>query len=372
MNEYQWYKNSLPKESEYTYQPTQKQKKLLPKYILLSVAVSVVLITAFAAIILPHLKTPTTIHYSSNPIAPQTSSELPALSAAARQCSDSTVYISSSGNIGGFFNQHISLGDGSGIIISEDGYIVTSSSVVNSGTDITVTLNDGQKASAVVVGSDTNTDIAVLKIEADKLLPAILGNSDTINVGDPVIAVGNPLAPQVMNTVTYGIVSGINNNVTLQKGFSMNLIQTDAYINSGNAGGGLFTANGEVIGVVISNVRTEGGISLAVPINDIKNLLSSFIGAKNPEEQGTNSDTPMIGITATEEQYGVVIETVSENSPAARAGLRVGDIIIKIDNTPVTTVAKINEVRLSHKKGDTLNATIFRDGEALEVSIVLE
>lgn len=373
MNEYQWYKSSLPSVEEYAPRQSKAKKNSVLKPVLISAGVSAAFIAVFAAVVLPLLKNPTTIHYSNSPIAPQTSAELPALSAAARQCSDSTVYISSSGNLGGFFNRQIALGDGSGIIISDDGYIVTSSSAVNSGTEITVTLNDGQKVPATVVGNDVKTDIAVLKINADGLVPAILGSSDTINVGDPVIAVGNPLAPQVMNTVTYGIISGVNNNVSIRQGISMNLIQTDAYIDSGNAGGGLFTTDGEVIGIVISNIKTDGGISLAVPINDIKSILTSFIGTEDPGENPSDGgDTPMLGITASEEQYGVVVETVGENCPAERAGLMVGDIIMKIDNTPVATVAQINEIRSRHRLGDVMTATVFRNGETLEITVVLE
>ncbi len=372
MNEYQWYKDALPPAEEYMPHGHKAKNLSWIKTVLISAASSAVLITAFAAFILPNIKAPTTIHYSESPSGSVDFSSVPGLSAAAAKCSDSTVYISSSGNAGGFFSQQIALGDGSGIIISDDGYIVTSSSVVNSGTEINVTLNDGQELSAMVVGNDQKTDIAVLKIEADGLVPAVLGNSENLNVGEPVIAVGNPLAPKLMNTISYGILSGINNNVTLQKGVSMNLLQTDASISSGNAGGGLFNTNGEAIGVVISNIQTEGGISLAIPINDIKPLLSSFIGAANPEASNQNSDTPMIGITATEEQYGVVVETVSENYPAAKAGIKVGDVIIKVDGTPVKTVAKINELRITHKRGDTMTATIFRDGETLDIDIILE
>lgn len=367
MNEYQWYKNALPQAEE--YKKTKQKKISYLKTIIISVLSSAIMLTCFSAFVLPHLKPATTIHYAANPEGGQSAANLTQTASAAKQCSDSTVYVSSSGNVGGFFTQRIALGNGSGIIISSDGYIVTGSSVVNSGTDINVTLNNGQKVPAMVVGSDSNMDIAVLKIDADGLIPAVLGNSESLNVGDPVIAVGNPLAPKILNTVTYGIISGINYNVDLQKGVTMNLIQTDAKINSGNAGGGLFNANSEVIGIVISNVQANGDISLSVPINDIKPLLSSFIGVKNEEK---NNDTPMIGITATEENYGIVVETVSENYPAAKAGIKVGDVIIKADGMPITTVEKLNQIRITHKRGDAMTVTVFRDGETLDIQIILE
>lgn len=372
MNEYQWYKDSIPSSAEYTCRKKDKKKPSWINTLIISSAASAVLIACFAAFVLPHLKAPTTIHYSSSASSPG-SANAPeeGLSALAKKCSESTVYVSSSGTVGGFFYQQVALGDGSGIIISEDGYIITSSSVVNSGTEISVTLSDGQEIPAMIVGNDQKTDIAILKIDADGLVPAVLGDSQALNIGDSVMAIGNPLAPKMMNTVTYGIISGINDNVALQKGISMNLLQTDAVINSGNAGGALFNANGEVIGVVLTSIQTDSNISLAVPINDVKPLLSSFIGVSGAKEQ-SDSDTPMIGITATEETYGVVVETVSENYPAAKAGIKIGDIIIKIDGIPVTTVAKINEIRITHKRGDTMTATVFREGETLDIPIVLE
>lgn len=370
MNEYQWYHDSLPAAKPAEYKGAKKKMPSWLITLIVSVIVSSVLLAAFAIFVMPLIKTPTTIHYSNNTAVPSEDFKSESISSLAKHGADCTVYVSSSGMAGGFFNQQVSLGDGSGVIISEDGYIITSSSVVNSGTEIKVTLNDGQEIPAMVVGNDQKTDIAILKIDADGLVPAALGNSQLLKVGDPVMAVGNPLGPKIMNTVTYGIISGINNNVSLQKGITMNFLQTDANIGAGNAGGALFNTNGDVVGIVIANIQTDGGIALSVPINDVKPLLSSFIGAEH--ESGSGSDTPMLGITASEEKYGVVVETVSENYPAAKAGIKVGDIIMKIDGTPVTTVAKINEIRMTHQRGETLIATIYRDGETTDIQIVLE
>lgn len=378
MNEYQWYHDPLPISSPRSY--SEKKKKAFPVWaaaLITSVITSAAFITVFAVFILPNLRTPTTIHYSgsadSQPLPGTSNSAVTGniqIAQIAQKCSPSTVYISSTGVIGGFFNQQVSLGNGSGVIVSDDGYIITSSSVVNSGTEIKVTLNDGQEVPAMLVGSDQKTDIAVLKVDVNGLTPAVLGNSSTLNIGDPIIAIGNPLGPKITNTVSYGIISGINNNVSLQKGSNMNLLQTDANISSGNAGGALFNAQGEVIGIVIANISSESGISFSVPVNDVKPLLSSFLNTGSAESSG--GDTPMIGITGSEESYGVVVETISENYPAAKAGMKIGDVIIKVDGTPVTTVAKINEIRMSHQRGDTINFTIYRDGETLELPVTLE
>ena len=383
MNEYQWYHDPLPvtANTNYSQYSEEKRKKHFPVWavsLTTSIITSAALIAVFSLFVLPHMRTPTTIHYSGTPDT-QAPSDIPStpgfsnsqISSLAEKCSPSTVFVSSAGIIGGFFNQQISLGDGSGIIISDDGYILTSTSVVNSGTDISVTLNNGQEFPAVVIGSDPNSDIAILKIEATGLVPAVLGNSQNVSVGDPILAIGSPLGPKITNTVTYGIISGINNNVSLQNGTTINLLLTDANISAGNAGGPLFNANGEVIGIVIANVSSDTNMTFSIPINDVKPILNSYLNT--PEgENPSGSDTPMLGITATEESYGVVVETISEDSPAAKAGVKIGDIIIQADGTPVTTVAKINELRASHSRGDTMTLTVFREGETMELSVVLE
>ncbi len=376
MNEYQWYNNSFPALPAASETGTRNSKRLPVWLIALitSFLTSAVLITIFAAFVLPFLRTPTTIHYSGSDESPV---QLPQADLAgfpiaqvSQKAAPSTVYISSTGIAGGFFNQPISLGSGTGVIVSNDGYIITSSSVVNSGTNIKVTLNDGQDIDAMVVGSDKKTDIAILKINADGLVPAVLGNSSQLNVGDPIVTVGNPLGPDIMNTVTYGIISGINNNVSLQNGSSMNLILTDADVSSGNAGGALFNASGEAVAIVLSNISSSSNIAFSVPINDVKPLLSSFLHTETPES--ASDDTPMIGITGSDESYGVVVESVSENYPGAKAGLKIGDVIIKADGTPVSAVTKLNEIRINHKRGETMVLTVYRDGETLDINVVLE
>lgn len=356
----------------------EKQKKHMPVWVvslITSIITSVALFAAVTVLLLPNLKSPTIIHYSSpqGALGENAPNIIPgefSISDILDKCSPSTVYISSTGIIGGFFDKQVSLGDGSGIIVSSDGYIITSASVVNSGTEIKVTLNDGQVVPAMLVGSDKKTDIAILKIEADSLVPAVLGDSSLLTVGTPILAIGNPLGPQITNTVSYGIISGISNNVSLRKGSSMNLLLTDANINPGNSGGALFNANGEAVGIIISNISSDTDISFSVPINDVKPLLSSYLNI-NPSG-AENGGTPMIGITGSEQPYGVIVESVSENYPAAKADMRVGDLIIKADKIPITTVAQINQIRLSKKRGETIDFTIYRDGEIIDITVTLE
>lgn len=378
MYEYQFYNDDLSGFVVDEATAIHKNKKKLPQWMftmIISALATVIILIIFSYFIFPILKGQTIIHYSSESNYADSTVEhnQGQLTGTAAKCAPSSVYISSTGIVGGFFNQQISLGSGTGVIVSDNGYIITSSTVVNSGTEISVTLADGQKINAMLVGSDDKIDIAVLKIEAEGLVPAVLGDSENVNIGDEILTIGNPLGPQITNTVTEGIIAGVNNNVTLRNGTTLNLLQTDAKVSAGNTGGALFNLNGEVIGIIIGNISSDSGIALSIPVNDIKPLLSSFLG--NEIQNGTNidvSNTPMLGITGTGETYGVVVESVSENYPAAKAGLQKGDVIIKADGIPVTTVAAINEIRMKHDRGEAIVLTVFRNGETFEISVVLE
>lgn len=274
---------------------------------------------------------------------------------------------------------------GSGIIISEDGYILTNNHVISSentssyyaiseATNIKINLyNDENVYDATVVGTDPYTDLAVLKIEKEGLIPAIIGNSDTSKVGEFVMAVGNPLGMDY--SVTTGIISAINREVQ-SDGTTYLAIQTDAAINSGNSGGALVNANGEVIGINTMKLAGNGieGIGFAIPISSTTSIIEQLIENKEVKR-------PYIGIsgssvdTSLTEKYnvpqGIYIEEVEKDSPAEKAGLQKGDIIKKFEDTEVKSVSELNRVKNTHSIGDKVKLTISRNNEEKEIEIEL-
>ena len=273
---------------------------------------------------------------------------------------------------------------GSGIIITEDGYIVTNNHVISAesslyytiaeATQITVNLyNDETPYVATVVGTDEYTDIAVLKIEKTGLTPATLANSNDVKVGEAAFAIGNPVGMDY--SVTSGIVSATNREVEVD-GTTYTAIQTDAAINSGNSGGALVNANGEVIG--INTLKLSGsdieGIGFAIPISSATDIIEQLIEYKTVKR-------PYIGIGGTDldsftaQRYnlpeGIYIETVEKNSPAEQAGLKQGDIVTKIEGTEVSSVNELNKIKYNYNIGDTITLTIYRDNSEQEVKVVL-
>lgn len=363
MNEYRLYDELSPSKLP------QKKKKKFPVILLTILIILTVLLVGVIAVMFS--RTPTVIHYSDH--SPSATTPITAddvsISKLAEKCIPSTVYVSTTGVVGGFFQQQFASGEGSGVIISSDGYIITSASVVLSGSEINITLSDGREFPATIIGSNAQTDIAVLKIEEENLTPATFGNSDNTAIGDFVLAIGNPLAPQVMNTVTYGSVSGINKDVDINNNFSVNFFQIDITANTGNTGSPIYNSLGELIGIITGSITSNSALSFATPINDAKPLVESMLSTSNIS---TDSDVPMIGITGYNEPYGVIIEMVSKDSPASRAGLKPNDLIIKIDGEAINTVDRINEIRLSHKRGDSLTMTVLRDNETLDLTVTLE
>ncbi len=343
--------------------------------VILSLATTILFLSLFSIFILPRLKFQTAIYYSDNDgtsfsaTIPDTPDSLNS-KGVFEKCSPSVVYISSKGVIGGFLSQEITFGSGSGVIISEDGYIITNSSLINSGTNLKVSLSNGNEYDASLVKNDRRSDAAILKIDANGLTPVVLGNSNNLNVGDIIHIISNPLAPEIRNTLNLGFISGINNNVTLQKGTTLNLLQVDVSGVSGCFGSPLLNSKGEIMGLITGSVSSSSGMVFATPINDIKPLIDSVLNTNLSETY--DDSLPMLGITATEEAYGIVVETVSENYPAAKAGVKVGDVIIKADGKTIKTVNEINQIRLSHKSGDAMTLTILRDGEIVELLPVLE
>ena len=272
-------------------------------------------------------------------------------------------------------------GAGSGVIISSDGYILTCDHVVAGASNITVTIGDDRlHRHRGGRGFDTS-DVAVLKIDANGLTPAVVGDSDSLTVGDNVLAVGNPLG-ELGGTVTSGIVSALNRSVSIQSSGSVNtmsLIQMDASVSPGNSGGGLFNMNGELVGVVNakSSDSDAEGLGFAIPINDAMKVAQDLL------ENGYVTGRPYMGITylaVTDAQtaqqlgvnaYGIYVADVVKGGPADKAGLKVGDRIVSIDGTEVAQKTDLGTIIQQHSAGDTLSITVARGGQMQTVSLTL-
>ena len=280
-------------------------------------------------------------------------------------------------NFWGF--QSTSAASGSGFIISSDGYILTNHHVIEASDSITVTLYSGESHTAKVVGYDESNDIAVLKVEATELPPVVLGDSDNLNIGDDVIAIGNPLG-ELTFSLTAGKISAKDREVTFSNGVMMNLLQTDCAINSGNSGGALFNLYGEVIGV--TNAKYSGSaqgsasidnIGFAIPLNSVRGIIQSII------EKGYVTK-PYIGVSVTDtpQEYqlyglpqGAAVRSVEPDSPAAKASLQPGDIITRIDDESITGSRELVRYLRSCDVGQSLHLTLYRKGETVELTLTV-
>ena len=275
---------------------------------------------------------------------------------------------------------------GSGIIISEDGYILTNNHVVSSSeseayyqvseaTKVTVTLfNDDTEYEATIVGTDEETDLAVIKIDATGLTPAEFADSDSIKVGEFAMAVGSPLGLQ--STITCGVVSAVNREVTDTDGKTYTLIQTDAAINSGNSGGALVNSEGKVIGVNTLKLTGDDveGMGFAIPINSTTDITSQLI-------QYSKVRRPYIGVTGMDLDAetarrnnlveGIYVKDVVTFSAAEKGGMKIGDVIVKADGTDVKTMDELNAIKNSHNIGDEMKITVNRDGQEIDLTITL-
>ena len=279
-------------------------------------------------------------------------------------------------NFWGF--QTTSAASGSGFIISTDGYILTNYHVIDDADSVTVSLYNGATYDASLVGYDESNDIAVLKVEGENLTPVILGDSDNLNVGDSVIAIGNPLG-ELTFSLTAGLVSAKDREVTLSSSVTMNLLQTDCAINSGNSGGALFNMYGEVIGVTNAKYSSSSSseasidnIGFAIPINSIRGIVESIIEkgyiAKpyiGISVMDVSEETQMYGVPA-----GVAVQAVTEGSPAEAAGLQIGDVITSIDGTAMDSNALVDYVG-SSEIGTQLTMDIYRQGQTLTLTVTV-
>lgn len=266
-------------------------------------------------------------------------------------------------------SETVEQGSGSGIIISDDGYIVTNQHVIDGATEIDIVLNTGTTYTATVVGQDEKTDLAVLKIEpeADEpLTAAVLGDSTTIEVGELAVAIGNPMGMEFSGSVTAGIISAVNRTMTIDNR-TYNLIQTDAAINSGNSGGALINQYGEVIGINSVKLSTTGveGMGFAIAISEAKPIINDLMSS------GYVTGRPMVGIGISETRYGLFITSVQEGSGAEHAGLQVNDMILEVDGEAVSSTSEVNEIRDKKKPGDTLRFKILRERNTMEINVEL-
>ena len=291
---------------------------------------------------------------------------------------NSTVGITTSvtTNFWGF--QTTSAASGSGFILTGDGYVLTNYHVIESSNSISVTLYDGKSYDAVLIGYDESSDIAVLKIDAEGLTPVVLGDSDNLNVGDSVVAIGNPLG-ELTFSLTSGTVSALNREITLSNSVTMNLIQTDCAINSGNSGGALFNLYGEVIGITNAKYSGSGSgasidnIGFAIPINHVRGIVESII------ENGYVAK-PYIGVIVSDVSEetmgyglpaGAAVKAVSEDSPAEKAGLQVNDIITAVNGKEISGRTGLSEAVSAASVGDTLTLTVYRQGNTISVDVTV-
>lgn len=273
---------------------------------------------------------------------------------------------------------------GSGFIFSDDGYILTNYHVIEGASSVKVALFNGEEYDASLVGYDASNDIAVLKIDAQGLTPVVLGNSDTLHVGDDVIAIGNPLG-EFTFSLTKGSVSALNREVTLSSGsshYTMDLIQTDCAINSGNSGGALFNLYGEVVGITNAKYSNNGNssqasiesIGFAIPINQVRSIVESII------ENGYIAK-PYIGVSvrdvsAESQSYGLPkgasVALVNEDSPAAKAGVQVNDIITAVNGESIDSSDALVAFIKNVQTGDELTLSIYRQGQTIDLSVTVE
>ena len=269
-------------------------------------------------------------------------------------------------------------GVGSGVVFRKDGYIVTNNHVVAGAKELIVSLSDGNTLTGELVGADELTDIAVVKVQADNLPFAKFGNSDEIMVGEPAIAIGNPLGLEFQGSVTVGVVSALNRTLEIADK-TVKLIQTDAAINPGNSGGALLNYDGEVIGINSAKLATTGveGMGFAIPINTVQTIIDELI------EKGYVA-RPYLGVTIFDKQTaarygyqltidkGVYVFQIYIGCPADRAGLQRGDVILSVEGKEVNSVAEVRAEIMAKKIGDTIKVTYDRDGKENTAEVTLQ
>ncbi|MBE7048601.1 MAG: trypsin-like serine protease [Ruminococcaceae bacterium] len=386
-------KNAVPKDKAISvYKPRIKRLSYFSRHpLLVSVISSLMTCSIFLGVFtlilgannpnmpqITQIGTTTEGHDTLQQVTHNTSEDVFSLPEVYDKTSPTVVSILSTLQGGGYLQSQTSMSSGSGVIIRDNGYIVTNNHVVEGATSIQVQTIAGQSFEAQVVGTDERTDLAVLKVESDQSLPsAELGDSSNIRVGDIALAIGNPLRDELAGTLTVGYISAINRSMVID-GKQMTMLQTDAAINPGNSGGALLNKKGQLIG--INTAKSTGydveGLGFAIPINEAKPVIESII------EHGYVTGRPLVGITAqniteaigraNDLPVGVYVRSVTAFGAAERAGIKVGDVIVAFDGEKIETIDDINAIRDTHKVGDSIQVKIKRDGKTIETELVLQ
>ena len=302
----------------------------------------------------------------------------------AELCADSVVEISTETEVNGWSwfgnSSYLVPGAGSGIIISDNGHILTCYHVIEDAETIAVRLRNGESYQASVVAADEESDVAIIKIEpTSELTPVVFGSSDALQVGDSVVAIGNPLG-ELGGSVTEGIISALDREVTIEDKGTFTVLQTSAAINSGNSGGGLFNRQGELIGMVNAKASEVGveGLGFALPIDDIKGIIEDLLNYGYVTDRGVTLGVVLVDINDERSaasygvnEYGCYIYQVNADSNAAYAGLRAGDRIISIDGEPIDNGDEVVEIISNHSANDQITMVINRNGQEMEVNITL-
>lgn len=296
----------------------------------------------------------------------------------AKNLGPAVVGVTNRGNVSNFsLEKSVESGSGSGVIFDPAGYIVTNNHVVKDASELIVTLANGKQVKAKLVGTDPRTDLAVLKINADNLTVARFGDSDKTQVGEPAIAIGNPLGPEFARTITVGVISALKRTVFVQ-GQQFELLQTDAAINPGNSGGALVNSQGELIGINSAKIVAEEieGINFAIPINTAKPIIEDLV-------KHGKVVRPFLGIVwvtdvneTIADQYGLpvssgVIIEVSPNGPAQRAGLKNSDVITQLNGVKTNTFQDLRKEIEKHKIGDKIELKVIRAKKEQKITVTL-
>lgn len=294
---------------------------------------------------------------------------------------NSVVSIRTSATAGyNFYRQPVETASaGSGFVLSKDGYILTNYHVVKGAETVTVTMYNGDEFPAQYIGGEEDYDIAVIKVDGENLQPVTMGDSTLLNVGDRVLAIGNPLG-ELTFSQTGGMVSSVNRAINVE-GVFLNMIQTDASINPGNSGGPMFNQYGQVVGIVsakytnTSSGASAEGLGFAIPINDVAAMVQDIM------TNGYVTNKPYLGVTAmsmsqdlaSQFRYditeGVFISAVDKDGAADRAGLQMGDVITKVDEHDIRSMADLTIVKKQYSAGDTVTLTVYRQGETVEAQL---